>query len=426
MSDTFCIMPFVHQNLKHEGRVCACWRGQTTLGNSTTSSLTEIFNNDETKKLRQELLSGIKSEGCRSCWDLESSGVMSTRQETLQSWKIENDQIVFNESKDDVVPKQLETYVRSTINDDFSYSIEQLKSVEIRFDNTCNLMCRHCSPVYSSLWSKAAARSPEMAELVKDSNKPSVKLNTDIIDEIEILAPHLQEILITGGEPLYHEKHYKFLEGLEDYAENIVLNYNSNLSTLEHKGNNVLPLWKKFKNVGVLVSIDATPDIYPYIRVNGNIDKVEENIKQINKTLDNVFLQATCTTSVLNMTRIVDVFKYFMQLNVRVHASLVQYPSSLNPRILPKALKEQITQEYNEFIENLETIALQYTQRHSLIDYYQRRIPVIGKKLINYMNAEDLYDKDWDSFIRNMQVQDAYNNTNVLDYYPEFKEYWNA
>jgi len=42
------------------------------------------------------------------------------------------------------------------------------------------------------------------------------------------------------------------------------------------------------------------------------------------------------------------------------------------------------------------------------------------------MNAEDLYDKDWDSFIRNMQVQDAYNNTNVLDYYPEFKEYWNA
>lgn len=428
-NDTFCIMPFIHQNLKHEGRVCACWRGQTTLGDSNTSTLTEIFNNDETKKLRQELLSGIKAEGCRSCWDLEASGVPSTRQDTLMAWYAENEQILFNDAKDDSVPDQLEEYVRSTINEDFSYPIEQLKSVEIRFDNTCNLMCRHCSPVYSSLWSKAVSRSKEMAEIINgpgDINSTTTKsLNANIIDEIEILAPHLQEILITGGEPLYHEKHYEFLQKLEPHAANIVLNYNSNFSTLEYKGNNILPLWKKFKNVGVLVSIDATPDIYPYIRVQGNIDKVESNIKLAQNTLNNIYLQATCTTSVLNMTRIVDVFKYFMQLNVRVHASLVQYPGALNPRILPKELKVKITEEYNYFIDNLESIARQYTNKDKLVEYYQRRIPVVGKKLIDYMNAKDLYESDWDKFKNYMQVQDKYNKTHILDFYPEFVEYWN-
>ena len=290
-------------------------------------------------------------------------------------------------------------------------------------------MCRHCSPVYSSLWSKAVARSTELADLMKgpgDVNiKPSQRLNADIIDEIETLAPHLQEILITGGEPLYHEKHYEFLQKLEPYAENIVLNYNSNFSTLEYKGNNILPLWKKFKNVGVLVSIDATPDIYPYIRVQGDINKVESNIKLAQDTLNNIELQATCTTSVLNMTRIVDVFKYFMQLNVRVHASLVQYPAALNPRILPKEVKVKITEEYNHFINNLDTIVKDYTNNKWWIKYYQRRIPVVGKKLIDYMNAKDLYESDWDKFKNYMQVQDKYNKTYILDFYPEFAEYWN-
>ena len=51
-SNTFCIMPFVHQNLKQEGRVTACWRAQGDLGNSTHDSLLQIFNSNEIYKFK--------------------------------------------------------------------------------------------------------------------------------------------------------------------------------------------------------------------------------------------------------------------------------------------------------------------------------------------------------------------------------------
>ena len=56
MSNTFCPMPFVHLNLKHEGKVSACWRYPDKLGNYTENSLTQIWNGDQLKELRRDIL----------------------------------------------------------------------------------------------------------------------------------------------------------------------------------------------------------------------------------------------------------------------------------------------------------------------------------------------------------------------------------
>ena len=32
MNNTFCVMPFTHLNIKHEGKVSACWRFPDKLG----------------------------------------------------------------------------------------------------------------------------------------------------------------------------------------------------------------------------------------------------------------------------------------------------------------------------------------------------------------------------------------------------------
>ena len=429
-SKTFCVMPFVHQNLKQEGRVTACWRAQGDLGNNNKNTLTEIFNSDETKELRRAVLNNERPEGCRSCWDAEDSGVDSTRLQTLTNWDVVDNQLSFTDGE---TPKEgsaaLEQCVLEQVEDDYSFPIRNLKSIEVRFDNICNLMCRHCSPVYSSLWEKAVRKMPELDDASAGKRRESqhISLNADIVDEVEKLAPHLEEILITGGEPLYHTKHFDFLKKLEPYAHNITLNYNSNFATLEYAGQSILPLWRKFKRVGVLVSVDADPKIYPYVRVHGHIDKVEANIKTAMKELDNLFLQTTCTTSVLNITRLTEVFEYFISLNTRVHASLVQYPSQLNPRILPKEMKVKITEEWNAFVGNLDY----YLDKHNITSekrriYYKERIPKIGKRLITYMNASDLFEKDWKNFMNFSKTQDTYHSTDILEYYPEFKEYWNA
>tara|TARA_B100001287_G_scaffold275967_1_gene285224 strand:- start:2874 stop:4175 length:1302 start_codon:yes stop_codon:yes gene_type:complete len=430
-SNTFCIMPFVHQNLKQEGRVTACWRAQGDLGNSTHDSLLQIFNSNETKELRRALLNGERPEGCRSCWDTENANIESTRQQCLTNWKFENEKINFADgamgsNTDNTI--NLEKYVRQNIKEDYSYPVNNLKSIEVRFDNICNLMCRHCSPVYSSLWEKAVKKMPSMQEASGGKRRETthISLTENIVNEIELLAPSLQEILITGGEPLYHTKHYDFLKNLEPYAENIILNYNSNFTTLEYAGKSILPLWKKFKKVGVLVSLDACPDIYPYVRVYGKIDKVEKNIKTALQELHNINLQSTCTTSVLNITRLVDVFKYYVSLRTGVHTSIVQYPSPLNPRVLPKAIKDKATIEWDQFCNQLDSFIDSQDISEKFKDYYKRRLPKVGGKMIKYMNSRDEYDPGWKSFIEFAKIQDTYHKTNILDYYPEFTEYWDA
>ena len=125
-SNTFCIMPFVHQNLKQEGRVTACWRAQGDLGNSTHDSLLQIFNSNETKELRRALLNGERPEGCRSCWDTENANIESTRQQCLTNWKFENENINFADgamgsNTDNTI--NLEKYVRQNIKEDYSYTV---------------------------------------------------------------------------------------------------------------------------------------------------------------------------------------------------------------------------------------------------------------------------------------------------------------
>lgn len=411
MSDTFCPMPFVHLNIKQGGRVCACWRHTADLGNHTTETLTSIFNNDSMKTLRHELMNGIESEGCHSCWDMEKSGVTSTRQKAIVNWP----KITYDTLKD----SQANNYTVDTF---------LLKSIEVRFDNACNLMCRHCSPQYSTKWETAVKKEVGLYDelhkynMVKDIAKSAISLTDDVISEVEKFAQHLEEILITGGEPLYHEKHYAFLEKILPWAQNITLNYNSNLSVLKYKNKSIIPLWKKFKKVSVLVSIDATRDTYEYVRVHGNISRVEKNILELKNNLDNIYLQATCTTSLLNITKFVDIMKYFLTLQVGVHTSLVQYPESLNIKLLPIELKKTVTQDWEQFKLNLADIVKAMYTDPTHINFYTKRIVSVGDGIISYMNSEDRSDK-WENFKNYVAAQDKFHNTDILKYYPEYKEY---
>ena len=82
MSKTFCVMPFCHVNIKQEGKVSACWRYPDKIGDYTAQTVQEIWNGKEIKELRRQLLNNERPVGCRSCWDMEDSGVRSTRLQT--------------------------------------------------------------------------------------------------------------------------------------------------------------------------------------------------------------------------------------------------------------------------------------------------------------------------------------------------------
>ena len=411
MSKTFCVMPFCHVNIKQEGKVSACWRYPDKIGDYTAQTVQEIWNGKEIKELRRQLLNNERPVGCRSCWDMEDSGVRSTRLQTAIDY-----QNIMNIEK-----------ARQTTTDDFSMPLRDLKSIELRFDNICNLMCRHCSPDYSSKWEVIVKKNTRLRNKMIQfgtfrKSDTHVNLNQTIIDEIgHTISPNLVELMLAGGEPLYHERHYDFIKSMIPYASKIKLSYNSNLTTLDYKGNSILDLWKQFKKVDLRVSIDGDPNCYHYVRAHSGLSTIEENIKLAQRE-PNIRISATCTTSLLNITRIVSIVEYFLSLGTYFHASLVQYPRALNPKLLPRQIKEKITTEWNDWIDNID-INIQRCVKllpTTDIESHRRNILKFGQIVVDYMNSEDWHDY-WSEFVDYSAVLDEYFDTNLIEVYPEYK-----
>ena len=411
---TFCPMPFTHLNIKQEGKVSACWRFPDKLGDYRTQKLQDIWNGNEVKQVRNDLLNGVQNNGCRSCWDMEKSGSVSTRQQCSQTFPYVN-----------------EKFVKENIGNDYSFPTKYIRSIEIRFDNICNLMCRHCSPDFSSVWEQAVKRDSALLDKMVEygtyrKDIKHVSLTQEMVDEIaNELAPNLEEIMIAGGEPLYHDKHYKFLEDMQPYAKNIRLSYNTNLNILEYKGKSVLDLWKNFKEIWLRVSIDGDPSCYEYVRAAGNLDKVEENIKILNSTLTNTDISATCTVNLYNITRFTNIVKYFCSLDVYFHSSLVQYPEALNIKLLPQHLKDSITEEFwvwynNEAEEYIKSVSNKVKPQKQL-----DRIKKFATNTLNYMNSEDRNNK-WQIFLDYSAALDNYHGTNLFDNYSEYSSNENS
>jgi len=409
-SKTFCIMPFIHQNIKQEGKVSACWRYPDRIGDYRTDTLQEIWNNNDTRELRRALSNSEKPNGCRSCWDFENSGVQSTRMRCnevyAKTYGLDYDQILTN------------------VTDDYS-ALYAPKSIEIRFDNTCNLRCRHCSPTYSSQWENLAFHEDEMKDFFHKHGaarleKKHISLPEERFQDFLEIIPNLCEVLIAGGEPLQQKRHYIMLEKMMPYASGIRLSYNSNLTKLTLKNWTVLNYWPAFKEIELRVSIDGYPEIYEYFRTGGNINEVESNIKQLQQADINLNLNTTITVCIYNITRLVEIAKYITSLHTWFHTSMVQYPAAINPKILPKKLKDTTTLNWNAFLMQIDSDPMWEGWNDKEKKLQKEKIIQHGNFAIDYMNSEDLSDNIEDMW-GYINVLDKYNKTNFLDVYPEFK-----
>jgi MoaA/NifB/PqqE/SkfB family radical SAM enzyme len=403
-------MPFIHQNIKQEGKVSACWRYPDRIGDYRHQSLEEIWNSDETRELRRALLNDERPVGCRSCWDFENSGVESTRQKCNETY-----QKKYFIDYDDVL---------DSMHSDYRLPYRP-QSIEIRFDNTCNLRCRHCSPAYSSQWEVMAFKDPEIKELFKIHGagrleKKHISLPSERFEDFKKAIPYLKEVLIAGGEALQQKRHWEMIEFMRPYAENITLNYSSNLTDLGIGTWTVLEEWPRFKKIILRVSLDGDENIYSYFRTGGDLDKVKQNIEKVAQ-LANVDMSLTITVSVYNITRLVDCVKFVNSLGGFFHTSLVQYPKPINPKVLPEDVKQQITQTWQCFLDNIndkENWLHPRWNNQRAREEQIKRIQSYGTSVIKYMNSEDYTDalvqtKDY------INKLDRVNGGSFVEVYPE-------
>ena len=417
-SCTFCMHPFTGLATREDGAVKVCCRS-APIGFIQDNTLEEIWNGEKMKEVRRQVLNNERPEVCKPCFDLEDQGVQSLRQRHIAG--------VIPEARVNLYPDALDA-----LDDDFSMPFE-LPTMEIKLNNLCNLKCRMCNPLDSTSWKDWNEVKP-FYEKENNILIPIIDSLTDTpgkyigpFDNSENwwssftkLLPHFRRVEFAGGEPLMDPYHYKILDMLAPYGENIELKYATNGTTLGIKGGRTIhDYWPKFKSIAVNVSIDGLHDVYEYIRGNGKFEEIEENIK-VFKSFPNVSrVVGAFTVQANNIMQICDVIDYFLNdMGIVFYSHRVNYPMPLSAQVLPPELKEKIVSD----LENMKVKILDY----KVIQENELLKKVTMQQIqdnINFLKARCMYSSHWMDCIFFNRALDKSRGQNFLDVNPEFKQY---
>ena len=88
--DVVCLMPWMHMHIWPNGNALPCCMSDSNVvfGNVHKEKINDLINNDNYKKIRLDMLNGIKPEVCSRCYELETSADSFTlRKNSLSSFK---------------------------------------------------------------------------------------------------------------------------------------------------------------------------------------------------------------------------------------------------------------------------------------------------------------------------------------------------
>ena len=308
------------------------------VGNTQEQSLQEIWNSDNMKQLRLNMLADKKSPECRRCYELEENGMRTLRKSSNENFKHHYDKVIATDK-------------------DGSAGNVNLSYMDIRFSNLCNLKCRSCGPQFSSSWfedHKALNGDPGHSKILKVRND---MLN--FMDELDPLLKSVERVYWAGGEPLVTEEHYKILDKwISQNKTDVKMDYTTNFTQMFYKKKTAFEYWNNFENVRVAASLDANHARAEYLRKNMSWDQVVKNRKDMLKTCPHVYFELTPTVSVYNVLNLPDFHKEWIEegllepTNIRINILLD--PTYMRLQILPEAEKEAVRKRYQEHLSYLD------------------------------------------------------------------------
>lgn len=344
--DTICAVPWMHLNFEPNGKVVPCCLTSAHnyfSGDLNDQNIHEIWNSDNMKLMRKQMINGIEPEICNKCFDRERVTGESGR-------------VYQNREFPDVLKK-----IPDITLPDGTATEMQLQYWDFRFSNLCNFKCRSCGPRYSSAWVPDAKKLGWISEQDKVWNIGGVDDKTNF-DFLKDQVQYVKKIYFAGGEPLLMDEHWKILEMLvENKRFDVKINYNTNCSVLTYGKKNVLDYWKlwEFPKLEVWPSIDEIGPRAELIRSGTVWSKVEENLKEISK-YENIVVRPGITVGAWNVFRLPEIIDHFDKIGIlkekhlysNFFINLLETPQHYHVHILPDEFKQQTIEKLTDFIRN--------------------------------------------------------------------------
>lgn len=309
-------------------------------------NLNSLHNSDHMIALRNALSNDQRVNECKWCWDEEDAGIKSYRE-------------IMNE----IVSKQ-------KIKIDYTNPIaESPVYLDLKLNNVCNLKCRMCGPVASSMIQKEW-------ELIDstykgDSYWKEYKIvNTENQESFIEWLPNVFRITITGGDPFVGKENRDLVKLISDsgYASKIKLDFNTNGMFMPKSLLNIL---SKFREVEISFSIDDVGERLTYQRHGADLKTIIDNWNAIPD--NSVFKKSIVSTiNSYNIWYYIDAHKELKQLTDNIRYDFVHNPMHLNISCLPLEIKNILITKYTKandaFWDKIISV-LQLDQKNRIIDF---------------------------------------------------------
>ena len=260
-NDSFCILPFSHLNAYPNKKLKVCCYSQKYLDiEESSDDVVELFNSKTYKNVRKKMLNGEKPSYCDICYDMESEGSYSYRQQWNNHYK-----------------EKVNHYKNITKPD--GYIKPSFLRLDLRPSTNCNFSCRSCSSEASSKWIEEEdlfyKKFPDLKSYnPKDFNK---KVNFQIDEKY---LKDLDQVYFAGGEPLYMKEMYTFLENIKN-KKDVELHINTNFSLLNYVKDDLFEFLSEFKFTNFIISCDGLGKVGEYIRTGFSHEKFCENVSKL-------------------------------------------------------------------------------------------------------------------------------------------------
>jgi organic radical activating enzyme len=338
------------------------------------------IHNTVAKKIdRLNMQLGNRPKGCEYCWKIEDMGRDSISDRVYKSkiYPIE----ALNEA--------YETPHQADVN---------LRTLEIAFDRTCQFACSYCNPAFSTTWVRDIERNGAYEHLVSDGRghfththdssqlyrfgetNPYVEAffkwwETD-------LHRTLQELRITGGEPLMSGETWKLIDWFKTNQgrSQTRLAINSNLGLDRIRLLEFVEQVKDVPHLEIYTSMESVDQQAEYIRDGLDYDLWMHNVQELLEHDAIKAVHCMCTINALcldSLDQLLDQLVKLKQVYGRERVSftlnILRFPSFQSALVLPDDLRTQYRDRLHAWLDAnctsplLHEHEVNHTQR--LIDY---------------------------------------------------------
>ena len=336
-----------------------------------------LHNTQQKRNDRAKMLAGERPSGCEYCWKIEDMG---------------RDAISDRVYKSKIYPiTALHEAVATPIHQDVN-----LRTLEISFDRTCQFACSYCNPAFSTTWVNDLKRNGPYMDLKSDGrNHYTHEHHGSQLYRFGETNPYvdaffkwwetdlhktLQELRVTGGEPLMSGYTWKLIEWFKTNQgkSTTKLAINSNLGFDSEKLEEFIDAIHTLPHVDLYTSMEAVDTQAEYIRDGLDYQQWINNVQSLLESDSIKAVHVMCTINALcldSLPRLLYQLLEFKQMygreRVNFTLNILRFPSFQSPLVLPDHIRNNYKDKLQDFLTR--NTNNPYLQEHE-VNHLQRLI----------------------------------------------------